>query len=106
VTAFCVLLQLLENQVIVPRLMGDAVKLPPLIVLIGVIVGGSAFGLLGAFLSTPMIATFDQIFRFTYRKIQEQPPVDAPEPEGPGLIQKVTGFLRQTVERIGRGIRK
>jgi predicted PurR-regulated permease PerM len=106
VTAFCVLLQLLENQVIVPRLMGDAVKLPPLIVLIGVIVGGSAFGILGAFLSTPMIATFDQIFRFTYRKIQEQPAVDPPEPEEPGLVEKVTGFLRGTAQRLGRGITK
>jgi predicted PurR-regulated permease PerM len=49
--------------------MGNAVDLPPLIVLIGVIAGAEAFGIMGALLATPMIATGKLIFRYIYGKI-------------------------------------
>jgi predicted PurR-regulated permease PerM len=57
VLAFYLLVQFFENQVVVPKIMGDAVDLPPLVVLIGVFVGGATVGILGIFLATPVIAT-------------------------------------------------
>ena len=71
VIVFYTLVQALENQLLVPRIMGGAVDLPPLIVLIGVIVGAEAFGILGALLATPTIATGKLIFRYIYGKIME-----------------------------------
>ena len=56
VIAFYILVQVIENQLLVPYILGDAVDLPPLIVIIGVVIGGSAFGLLGVFLATPVIS--------------------------------------------------
>jgi predicted PurR-regulated permease PerM len=75
-----VLIQFIENQFLVPYIMGDAVNLPPVIVLIGTIAGAMAFGVLGALLATPVIATGNLIFRYVYRKILEPPPLPA-EPE-------------------------
>jgi predicted PurR-regulated permease PerM len=69
VVGFYVVVQLLENQFLVPRIMGDAVDLPPLIVLIGTIAGASAFGILGALLATPFIATGNLVFRFVYHNV-------------------------------------
>ncbi|MFZ3149130.1 MAG: AI-2E family transporter [Methanothrix sp.] len=69
VIGFYTLVQLLENQFLVPKIMGNAVDLPPLIVLIGVIAGAEAFGIMGALLATPMIATGKLIFRYIYGKI-------------------------------------
>jgi len=72
VIVFYTLVQTLENQLLVPRIMGGAVDLPPLIVLIGVIVGAEAFGILGALLATPTIATGKLIFRYIYGKIMDE----------------------------------
>ncbi|MDQ1262191.1 MAG: Pheromone autoinducer 2 transporter [Euryarchaeota archaeon] len=69
VIVFYTLVQMMENQFLVPKIMGDAVDLPPLIVLIGVIAGAEAFGIMGALLATPMIATGKLIFRYIYGKI-------------------------------------
>jgi len=77
-----VLIQFIENQFLVPKVMGDAVNLPPVIVLVGTIAGAMAFGVLGALLATPVIATGNIIFRYAYRKILEPPPLPpGPEPE-------------------------
>ena len=81
VVGFYTLVQMLENQFLVPKIMGDAVDLPPLIVLIGVVAGAGAFGIMGALLATPVIATGKLIFRYIYGKIMENTPV-APAPPG------------------------
>lgn len=69
VIVFYTIVQMIENQFLVPRIMGGAVDLPPLIVLIGVIVAADAFGIMGALLATPMIATGKLIFLYIYGKI-------------------------------------
>jgi len=69
VIGFYTFVQMIENQFLVPRIMGGAVDLPPLIVLIGVIVAADAFGIMGALLATPMIATGKLIFLYIYGKI-------------------------------------
>lgn len=69
VIVFYTFVQMIENQFLVPRIMGGAVDLPPLIVLIGVIVAADAFGIMGALLATPMIATGKLIFLYIYGKI-------------------------------------
>lgn len=49
-------IQLLENQIFVPRIMQRAVGLNPVIVIIGVIVGDRLLGIPGALLSVPFIS--------------------------------------------------
>jgi predicted PurR-regulated permease PerM len=71
IIVFYTLVQTVENQLLVPRIMGGAVDLPPLVVLIGVIVATGTFGILGALLATPVIATGRLIFRYIYGKIME-----------------------------------
>jgi predicted PurR-regulated permease PerM len=95
VVAFYVLVQLVENQFIVPYVMGDAVDLPPLIVLIGAIAGAYAFGILGALLATPVIATGNLIFRFVYRKILEPPPIPVPVEAKPSFWDSLRGWTKR-----------
>ena len=99
VIAFYVLVQLLENQILVPRIMGDAVDLPPLVVLIGTIAGASAFGILGALLATPVIATGNLVFRYVYGKIIEAPPAPPPEEVRQGILESVRGFMSRLRRR-------
>jgi predicted PurR-regulated permease PerM len=72
---------MMENQFLVPKIMGSAVDLPSLIVLIGVIAGAEAFGIMGALLATPMIATGKLIFLYIYGKIMQD--TLAAQPVGP-----------------------
>ncbi len=93
VVGFYVIVQLVENQLIVPNIMGDAVDLPPLVVLIGTIAGAGAFGILGALLATPVIATGNLVFRYIYRKILEEQPEPPPVEEKVGVLDSIRGFL-------------
>jgi predicted PurR-regulated permease PerM len=92
VIAVYVGLQFVENQFLVPYVMGDAVDLPPLVVLIGALAGAMAFGILGALLATPVIATGNLVFRYTYRKILEPPPLPPPAEEEPSVWERVKGW--------------
>jgi len=73
VIALYTLVQVLENQLVVPKILGEALELPPLIVLLGVFIGGALFGILGIFLSTPVISSGREIFMYLYDKILETP---------------------------------
>jgi predicted PurR-regulated permease PerM len=81
---FYILVQQLENNLIVPRVLGDALELPPLIVITGVMVGATVGGILGALLATPVIATGREILSYIHRKIWNQELIQtgstAPEP--------------------------
>lgn len=49
-------IQLLENNLLVPRIMERAVGLNPIVVIVGILIGGNLLGLAGALLSIPFIS--------------------------------------------------
>jgi predicted PurR-regulated permease PerM len=49
-------IQIIEQYVLTPKLLGDAVELHPVTVLVGVFVMGSLFGIVGALLAVPLTA--------------------------------------------------
>jgi predicted PurR-regulated permease PerM len=51
-----VIVQTLEGFLITPRILGDRLKLHPMVVIIGLIIGGSLFGILGIILALPVMA--------------------------------------------------
>jgi len=73
VILFYSVVQQLENNIIVPRLIGQAVDLPPILVMAGVIVGASVGGILGAFMAAPIIATARILAQYAYNKISGRP---------------------------------
>ncbi len=69
-----VLIQQFENTFVVPRVLGDAVNLHPLVVMLGVLIGASVAGILGALLAAPVIASMREIIRYLYLKILGEEP--------------------------------
>ncbi|OGH24938.1 MAG: hypothetical protein A3B47_02425 [Candidatus Levybacteria bacterium RIFCSPLOWO2_01_FULL_39_24] len=53
---FYILVQMLENHILVPKIMQKAVGLNPIVIIIGVLIGSHFMGILGALLSVPFIA--------------------------------------------------
>lgn len=74
VILFYLVVQQLENNIVVPRLIGQAVDLPPVLVMAGVVVGASVGGILGAFMAAPIIATGRIVAQYAYNKILGRPP--------------------------------
>jgi predicted PurR-regulated permease PerM len=62
VIIFYILLQMLENQVLVPKIMEKAVGLNPVVVILGVMIGGNLLGVSGALLAIPFISFFMVVF--------------------------------------------
>lgn len=56
VVVFYILLQMLENNILVPKIMERAVGLNPIVIIIGVLIGGKFLGVLGALIAVPLIA--------------------------------------------------
>lgn len=57
--------QFLDNNILMPRIVGSKVKINALVSIIGVIIGGTLAGVSGMFLSLPVIATLKIIFDHT-----------------------------------------
>ncbi|MBK8987870.1 MAG: AI-2E family transporter [Chloroflexi bacterium] len=69
-----ILIQQLENNLLVPRVVGNALDLHPLLVLLGVLMGASLGGILGAVLAAPLLASIKLISTYAWRKLFDLPP--------------------------------
>jgi HAD superfamily hydrolase (TIGR01509 family) len=67
-------IQSLENNVLVPRIMGSTLNLHPAVVIIGVLVGITLGGILGALLASPILASLRHIMRYVYFKLADADP--------------------------------
>ncbi|WP_167399028.1 AI-2E family transporter [Arthrobacter pityocampae] len=89
VLGIVLLVQQLESNVLQPVLVGKSLKLHPAVVLTAVTAGGSLFGIVGAFLATPIIAV--TMVAFQYAREQMLEPAAAPHLDtGEDLIRTET----------------
>ncbi len=74
VIAIYFIIQQAEGNILVPRIIGDSVNLHPVVVIVGVAVGFNAFGVLGAFLAAPTLATGRVVGSYVHAKLLDYPP--------------------------------
>jgi len=60
-------------NVIFPKVMGDAVRLPPILVIVALLAGFSWGGILGMFVAVPVAATLRILFDHIYPRLYERP---------------------------------
>jgi predicted PurR-regulated permease PerM len=90
------LLQLIENNLFVPRILGRTLNVHPLVVMIGIIAGGQLAGILGVLLAAPTLATFRVVGRYVLRRLYDRDPFvepveeeqEKPRPK-PTMVKKV-----------------
>jgi predicted PurR-regulated permease PerM len=61
----------LEAYVLNPKIMGDASKIHPVLIVLALVIGERSFGLVGALLAVPVASVFVAVFRFLHRKLRE-----------------------------------
>jgi predicted PurR-regulated permease PerM len=84
-------IQQVENNLLVPKIQGDAVEMHPSAVMFSLVLGGAIAGLLGAILALPVTAAARDVYRYAFRRVSGIPPDDAsprprpqPRPAGTG----------------------
>ncbi len=78
VAVFYLTIHQVKDVFLVPRILGDAVDLHPLVVIIGVAIGATVGDILGVLLATPIIASGREIVWYLYAKILGQEPYPYP----------------------------
>jgi len=68
------IVQQLENNYLVPRIMGQSLNLHPIVVLIAAIIGAHVAGVLGILLAAPTVATLRILGDYVYRRLLDLPP--------------------------------
>jgi predicted PurR-regulated permease PerM len=67
VAGYALLIQQIENNILVPRIMGRTVGINPLVVLIGILIGAALYGIPGAFLAVPVAGALQVILAHTLK---------------------------------------
>lgn len=66
-------IQQVENNLLVPKIQGDATELHPSAVMFALIVGGAVAGLLGAILALPITAAGRDVYRYLFARLSRSP---------------------------------
>lgn len=59
---------------LIPRLIGRSVKLPPVVVILGIVAGAALAGVMGVVLAAPTIASLRVLGRYVYARLADQDP--------------------------------
>lgn len=64
-------IQQLENNLLVPKILGDAVELHPAVLIVALVTGGALFGIGGAILAAPVVAACRDLYRYTFIRLND-----------------------------------
>lgn len=95
-----ILIQQVEANLLVPRIMGQTLNLHPLVVIVAVILGGSLAGVLGVLIAAPTVATLRVLAEYIYRRLTDQepfPPTPARPLPRPWLGQRLWDRIRRRI---------
>jgi predicted PurR-regulated permease PerM len=73
VTLLFLAIHQIEGHIVVPKVMGTALRLHPLLVIFGLLAGGQIYGLPGIFLALPTLAALRAIWDFFGERVQLEP---------------------------------
>ena len=88
------LIQQLEGNIITPRIVGQAIDLPPVVVLLGVVIGTTVAGLYGAVLAAPTVATGRVLVTYAWNKIVDREPFYQLTPTAPQQVRPPARTVR------------
>ncbi len=76
IIALYFVIQQVEASVLVPRIIGESVNLHPVAIIVGVAVGFNAFGVLGALLAAPTLASARVVGGYVHARLLDYPPFE------------------------------
>ena len=98
-------LEQVDLNIYIPRFVGRRVHLHPLVVIIGIIVGGILAGVLGVFLAAPIISSLRVLAKYVYCKLLDIPPWPQEEGQPPMESLSAPGWLQAVWTRVEERVR-
>ena len=97
----------IEGHIVVPNVMGNALRLHPLLVIFGLAVGAELYGLVGALIALPLLAVGRAIWEFFAERIDLEPWQGEPVPVEVELVaaaypEVVSSFPATRLRRLRR----
>jgi predicted PurR-regulated permease PerM len=95
VTILFLVIHQIEGHVVIPNVMGSALRLHPLLVIFGLLAGGEVYGLAGILIALPLLAAARAIYEFFAERVHLEPwnaagPIDVEvEVEPPAAVVPV-----------------
>jgi hypothetical protein len=100
-----ILIQQIEGNILIPRIMGRTLNLHPLLVFIGIIVGGSLAGILGMLLAAPVVATLRVLGRYVFCRLYDRDPfAEMAKEETKKKKRKKKPARQKVIKRTWKGI--
>ena len=97
--------QIIESNVVVPRMMTHAVGVSPLVSLVAIVAFGSVYGILGVFLAVPFAAVLQVLLDRFVLDVAPEPQMADPAAAA-GLRSRVRALRQRVRYRLrGRGVR-
>jgi predicted PurR-regulated permease PerM len=75
--ALYIVIQQVENHLLVPKVMGDAVDLHPAVLIFALVVAASLAGVWGAILAAPVTAAIRDLYRYVFHRLDSVEPTAA-----------------------------
>jgi predicted PurR-regulated permease PerM len=97
------IMQQLEATVLVPRIVGESLKLHPAIVILSVIWGGSFAGIIGVIIAPPLVASIRIILHYIYGRLTGRTAFTKREPESESTVsrlKRLVDWLDRMAERL------
>ena len=108
VTILFLVIHQVEGHIVVPNVMGSALRLHPLLVIFGLLAGGEVYGLAGILVALPLLAAARAVYEFFSERVTLEPwaesagpvPVEVEiEPSPPPVVPAVTKPRRRFQRR-------
>jgi predicted PurR-regulated permease PerM len=108
VILIALLVDQIYNNLIIPRMMAQALKVHPAAVLISAIIAANLIGVIGLLIAAPLLATLTLIGRYTLRKLVDRDPWpenedDQEKQDLPSLLERIKTWWK---ERWGKAAPK
>jgi predicted PurR-regulated permease PerM len=94
VAGFYFVMWQIDTNYLVPRIIGNRLRLPPVVIIVGIIAGASVGGAIGLLLAAPTIASVRVLGSYLYRRLLDLEPYvllnrARPLPEDESLIDEI-----------------
>jgi predicted PurR-regulated permease PerM len=100
VILIALLVDQIYNNLIIPRMMAQALKVHPAAVLISAIIAANLIGVIGLLIAAPLLATLTLIGRYTLRKLVDRDPWpenedDQEKQDLPSLLERIKTWWKE-----------
>jgi predicted PurR-regulated permease PerM len=100
VVALALVIDNILDNILVPKVMGNALKVHPAAILIAALIGANLLGLIGVVLAAPVFASLQLLLRYVLAKMVDKDPWDRLEYREPPKQPRWLGFSKKFWKKI------